>query len=116
MKPKVKISLVNKENEGFMGIGLVWLLKRIEEFKSINRAAKDMNLSYAKALKILNRLEENLGRPILVRKKGGKERGGTELTPFARKFIREYEKFNNNVTDYARKRFLTFHEILKFHE
>ncbi len=112
MKPKVKISLANEENEGFMGIGLVWLLKRIEEFKSINRAAKDMNLSYAKALRILNRLEDNLGRPILLRKKGGSERGGAELTPFARKFIREYEEFHNQVTAHAKRQFITFQEKL----
>ena len=95
-----------------MGIGLIWLLKRIEEFKSINRAAKDMNLSYTKALKILNRLEENLGRRLLVRKKGGSERGGAELTPFARKFVKEYEDFNDNVTDHAVKQFAKFEKKL----
>jgi len=34
MKIKVKISLADGRDEEFMGIGLVWLLRRIKKFKS----------------------------------------------------------------------------------
>jgi molybdate transport system regulatory protein len=108
MKLRLKISITDKEGEGYMGIGLVWLLLRIKKFKSINRAARDMNLSYAKALKILNRLEENLGRKILIRKRGGRERGGAELTPFAERFIEEYDRFQADIKKYSEKRFSEF--------
>ena len=61
MKIKVKVTIVNKDNEAFMGIGPIWLLERIRKLGSINQAAKDMGMSYVKALKILNRLAKNLG-------------------------------------------------------
>ena len=108
MKLHVKISIADERNKGFMGIGLVWLLRRIKKFKSINQAARDMNLSYAKALKILNRLEKNLGRPILVRKRGGVERGGAELTPFAEMFIEEFDRFQKRIKIFADQQFVKF--------
>ena len=105
MKLKVKISIADDQDEEFMGIGLVWLLRRIKKFKSINQAAQDMDLSYVKALKIINRLEKNLDRKILIRKRGGKDRGGAELTPFAERFVEEYNRFQKNIKDYSEKKF-----------
>ena len=91
-----------------MGIGLLWLLRGVEKHKSIQRAAKKMDLSYPKALKILNRLDRKLGRPLLIRKRGGQERGGTVLTPFAARFIAEYERLHNRVEAFAGKEFRAF--------
>ena len=110
MKIKLKISIVNEENKGFMGIGLVWLLRRIKKYRSISRAARDLNMSYVKALKILNFLEENLGRKILVRERGGREHGGAQLTPFAEDFIEEYDRFQKNIKTYSEKEFSRFRQ------
>ena len=108
MQVRVKISLANDRGETFMGIGLVWLLRAIEESGSISRASKEMSLSYAKALKIINRLEENLDRKLLIRKHGGCDRGGAELTPFARKFIEKYDLMQGSVKESAQKEFSLF--------
>jgi molybdate transport repressor ModE-like protein len=54
MELNVKIALRDDKKNTFMGIGLVWLLQRIKKFKSLNEAAKDMKMSYVKALKIVN--------------------------------------------------------------
>ncbi len=110
MKLKVKISIANEENESFMGIGLVWLLRGIKKFKSIKQASQDMNMSYAKALKILKRLEGNLGRKILIRKRGGKDQGGAQLTPFAERFIVKYDLFQQDIKNYSEKKFLDFRQ------
>lgn len=112
MKIQAKISIVNGTGEGFMGIGLVWLLRRIKRFKSISRAAQDMGMSYVKALKILNRLERNLDGKILVRKRGGRDRGGAELTPFAEKFIDEFEILQQDIKNYAERKFLKLRDKL----
>jgi molybdate transport system regulatory protein len=108
MKVKVRVSITNAKGEGYMGIGLVWLLKKIQKFKSIRLAAMDMELSYTKALTILNRLEKNLGQKVLVRTRGGMVRGGAELTPFAEAYIKAYEDFADDVSDYAKRRFKGF--------
>jgi molybdate transport system regulatory protein len=112
MELNIKIALIDNKKNTFMGIGLVWLLLRIKKFKSINEAAKDMGMSYVKALKILNCLEENLGQKILIRKKGGSIRSQTEITPFAEKFIKDYDEYQKKVKTFADKEFLKFSKTM----
>lgn len=108
MRVKVKISIINDKEESFMGIGLVWLLRKIKETGSISQAAKDMDMSYAKAHRIIKRLEKNTGAKILDTKTGGIDRGGALLTPFAEDFIEKYDKYQKKVKDYGEKEFLDF--------
>ena len=69
-----------------------------------------MNLSYVKALSILNRLEKNLGEQMLIRKRGGNDRGGTDLTPYAERFIEHYRRLEENVVKFAEDEFQLFLE------
>ena len=96
-----------------MGIGLVWLLREIDRRGSIRRASEKMGLSYAKALKIINRLEKHLGRKLLIRKRGGCDRGGAEMTPFGRTFIDEYDRMQAAVKNAAEKEFTRFRQRIK---
>ncbi len=105
MKIKVKISITNDKDEPFMGIGLVWLLQGIKKHKSINSAAKEMNLSYAKAIKILNWLEKNLGEKVITRRHGGNERYGAEITAFGENYIKRYDAFQKKIKKYAENEF-----------
>lgn len=97
MKWHVKMALANEQDEEFGGAGVLELLEGIGEHGSIQQAAREMELSYVKALKILNRLERELGETLLERHKGGAERGRTELTPFARQFIRDFKRLRQRV-------------------
>jgi molybdate transport system regulatory protein len=92
MKVHAKLALANDADEEFCGAGVLQLLEGIARRGSIQGAAQDMALSYVKALKILNRLERELGETLLVRHKGGAARGSTELTPLARRFARDFAK------------------------
>jgi molybdate transport system regulatory protein len=105
---RAKINIVDERGEPFMGPGVLRLLERIKEYKSINRAAEEMSLSYVKALNMLNRLESDRGRQILVRKRGGNQRGGSELTPFGEKFISEYSRLEKRVRAHIAKEFQIF--------
>lgn len=112
MQIKIKIRLANDQGETFMGIGLSRLLRMIEESGSISQASKEMNLSYAKALKIINRLEENLGEKLLLRTHGGSDRGGAELTPFGLQFIEDFDRLQFSIKQTAEKEFNLFHRKL----
>jgi len=112
MKLKVKISIADENNRGFFGIGIVWLLEEIEKTGSIRKAAQNMHMSYSKAHKILKRAEEKFGKQFLIKKKGGIERGGAELTEFAKKFIQSYKNFQKSIKDFSQEKFEK--EILKF--
>ncbi len=93
MELKVKLYLVDDEGEKFMGIGVLWLLEELAKCGSLRQAALNMDISYTKALTMINRLEDKLGRPVIERKKGGQERGGATLSPFGLKFIELYNSF-----------------------
>ena len=72
---RIKTNIVNDLGEPFVGSGPLRLLESISRHKSTNRAAKEMNLSYVKALRMLNRPGENLNRPLFIGKRGGNWRG-----------------------------------------
>jgi molybdate transport system regulatory protein len=108
MKLHVRIMLANERGEEFMGAGLLQLLNNIERRRSIAQAARAMSLSYVKALRILARLERNLGRDLVRRQKGGAAHGGTELTPAGRRFVRDFKQLHDGATRLAQRRFEPF--------
>ena len=112
MDLKVKLSLVDTSDSPFMGIGLVWLLQGIERLNSIRKAAEEMDLSYVKALAMINRLEEGLGKKVVNRERGGKSGGGTTLTSFGAKFVRLYNRFQLSVKRRTGEKFRRFQEQL----
>ncbi|MEI6632204.1 MAG: LysR family transcriptional regulator [Chlamydiota bacterium] len=105
MDLRIRLSLTDDSGRPFMGIGLIWLLQRIRDRGSIHAASREMGMSYVKALRILNRLEKKLGRPLLVRSMGGSARGGAVLTPFGVKFIAAFERLHERVDRCARREY-----------
>jgi molybdate transport system regulatory protein len=108
MKINTKAFITDDPGIPFMGPGPLRLLERIGEFKSINKAAKSMSLSYVKALNILNRLEKCLGQKMLDRKRGGNERGGASLTAYAENYIRSFKGLEQKINKFAKAEFLEF--------
>ena len=105
MDIRIRLSLADDSGRPFMGIGLVWLLRGIRERGSIHAASRTIGMSYVKALRILNRLEKELGKPILVRSMGGSARGGAVLTPFGVEFIGAFERLQERVERCARREY-----------
>ena len=108
MKVKLKLNVLDENEKVVIGPGTLMLLDRINEYKSINKASKSLNLSYVKALRLLKRFEERTGKRMLLKKRGGFERGGTELTNFAQKYLQEYRLFQEKINDFAKKEFIEF--------
>jgi molybdate transport system regulatory protein len=88
------------------GSGREALLKRIDRLGSINKAAKDINMSYRKALSYIQTMERRLGKKLVERRTGGLHGGGASLTAEAREFIRKYEMLEDGVNDMLDKKFL----------
>jgi len=105
---RLKVNIFKSPGVPIMGPGPLRLLEKIKEFKSINQAAKRMSLSYVKALNMLNRLERNLDQKILIRKRGGNERGGTVLTPYAEEYINRYTRLEKKISRFAESEFRSF--------
>jgi len=113
MQIKLKISILNDQGFHVIGPGPVRLLEKIGEHASINKAAKSMDLSYVKALKMLSYLEKDLGRPMVIRTKGGNDHGGSRLTPFAEKYIRRFREMEQKIFHYADKEYDRFENELQ---
>lgn len=99
---RLTIRLFDSEEKCF-GPGVAYLLRHIQECGSIRKAAQSMGMAYSKAWLILNRAEESLGFPLLIRTAGGKTGGGTLLTPEGKSFLEQYEAFCVRVNVFAQE-------------
>lgn len=108
MNLRLRIHLAGDGGEEFFGAGLERLLRGVERVGSIQGAAKEMDLSYVKALKILRRLEGHLGVSLLKRSKGGAAHGGAELTAAGREFLRAYDELRAKICAAGAEAFAEF--------
>lgn len=82
-----------------MGPGIYDILKAIEETGSIASAARRLGFSYKFIWTYLKKLEDILGVPLVESKRGGKERGKTELTEIGQLLLKYYEQLNENINN-----------------
>ena len=95
---------VNLKRTGiFFNEELNALLKKIDDCCSMNKACKEMNISYSRAWKMINNAEEQLDIKLIERKTGGINGGGSGLTVAGRKFVDSYDKTLDAINKYARK-------------
>lgn len=99
MELKTKIYLVDENEEKFMGIGVVWLLEKVEEKGSLRSAAATLGISYSKAYAMVSKLEKSLNKAVLVRRKGGTSRAGASLTNFGRALLEKYKYFHSEIKE-----------------
>ena len=95
MKAVTRIRLVDDNGQKFFGEGPARLLHAVEEYGSLRAAAASMNMAYTKALKILKNAENVLGCPLTTRTTGGKDGGGSCLTPEGKEWLKRYESYRD---------------------
>lgn len=91
----VKVRVYNKEIA--FGKGVAQLLRLTEAFGSLSAAYKAMGMSSSKAWKILHRAEADLGYALVTSSSGGRDGGGSRLTPEGRELLARYEAFEQEV-------------------
>lgn len=89
--PVMKLQIAKES--AFLGPGSWHLLSLIEATGSVRLACEQIGLSYSKAWKILNNLEDQVGFRVLVRKHGGKNGGVTYLTEEGKQLLERFERF-----------------------
>ena len=91
---KIRIQLKNNLN---IGPGKVLLLEKIEETGSISKAANEIGLSYRKAWRLINELNNLSIKKLVHAKAGGKGVRGSQLTTEGKSFIRLYRKIETKL-------------------
>ena len=95
MKSVTKITLTDDNGIKFFGEGPCRLLRCVEKTGSLRSAAMEMEMAYSKASKLLKQAENNLGFPLTTRSAGGKDGGGSRLTPEGKRWLRQYEAYRD---------------------
>ena len=67
----------------------------MEKTGSLRGAAVSMEMAYSKALKLIRQAETALGFPLTARCAGGRDGGGSTLTPEGRAFLEAYEAYRD---------------------
>lgn len=100
----VNISLVREA--AFFNSRIKLLLFLIMDTNSVNQACELMALSLGKAWDMINKLEKELGYPIVERRHGGSHGGRTMLTGQGLAFLKAYQQFEDNIFQYAQNEFI----------
>lgn len=95
MKPVTKIIFTDDNGIKFFGEGPLRLLRSVERTGSLRAAAMEMEMAYSKATKLLRQAEHHLGFPLTTRSAGGRDGGGSRLTPEGARFLRQYEAYRD---------------------
>ena len=95
MKPVTRITLTDDNGMKFFGEGPCRLLRCVEKTGSLRAAAMEMEMAYSKASKLLKQAESSLGFPLTTRNTGGKDGGGSLLTPEGRQLLGQYEAYRD---------------------
>jgi molybdate transport system regulatory protein len=95
MKAVTRITFWDDNNEKFFGEGPARLLHGIAETGSLRAAAMSMDMAYTKALKLIRNAEKALDFPLLHRTAGGKDGGGSSLTPEGKEWLARYEAYRD---------------------
>lgn len=87
--PRLRIVL---EPEIALGPGKADLLQGIDATGSISAAGRSLGMSYRRAWKLVEIMNQDFGTPLVATAKGGRSHGGAELTPTGRKVLSLYRR------------------------
>ena len=99
MKDKLSFRLAVRlfKGEKAFGPGIATLLRAVEQTGSLQKAAEAMEMAYSKAWKMIRETERLWGVQLTYRDIGGKNGGGSVLTPEGRFLLERYESFTDEI-------------------
>ena len=97
---------IEGDRGAFIGIGRMKLLEQVAKLGSITEAAKSMKMSYRQAWELIDSMNKQSKKPLVVTSAGGPGGGGTIVTTDGAKAIKKYkdllerfDKFNRKETE-----------------
>ncbi|MEM0078199.1 MAG: NUDIX domain-containing protein, partial [Thermoplasmata archaeon] len=106
MKLRYRIWFEDDKGNYIFGEGTYYLLKNIEETKSLTNAVKKMSMSYRNGWGKIREVEERLGKKIVETRRGGKKVGETKLTDLGKSLMEEYSKYINIFEYYSKRPYI----------
>lgn len=110
LRPHVNLTI--EKERSFFDSRIKLLLYLINDTHNVRRSCEMMGLSYSKAWTMLNGLEKELGWKVVERCHGGSHGGRTRLTERGFKFLQSYQKYEQELSQFAQNRFNEIYEDL----
>jgi molybdate transport repressor ModE-like protein len=98
IRPDARIRLMGEKP--FFGPGTLHLLNLTHETGSLSQAAQQMGISYSKAWKMVAAAEKQLDSKLIISKQGGRAGGGSEITKDGLEFMKRYEAFLTECSEF----------------
>lgn len=90
-RPEIRFRLrIDVDHEAAIGPGKIALLEAIIETGSISAAARKLGMSYRRAWLLIEDINSRLKAPAVMRAKGGRHGGSSELTRAGEELVRLY--------------------------
>ena len=96
---------IDTEEGNFLGEGKVKLLEAIIETGSISAAARNLEISYRKAWKMIDIMNSQASQPLVERQIGGKNGGGTVVTSHGLHSIDAFKQLKKTCSEFVAKEF-----------
>ncbi|MEZ0322986.1 MAG: molybdenum-dependent transcriptional regulator [Hydrogenothermaceae bacterium] len=93
---------LNVDDKGYLGKGRVELLKLIDKYGSILKAAKELGMSYKAAWDMVDAINNLSPKPVVVSLKSGGRGGKTFLTDYGKKLVENYEKIEYFMREFSK--------------
>ncbi len=86
---------ISRGAEIAVGPGKISLLEAIAETGSITAAAKHLGMSYRRAWLLVDEMNRYFRKPVVDSAKGGREGGGTVVTPTGQEVVAIYREIEH---------------------
>ncbi len=105
MKVRTKVWIDDDHDNVIFGSGRLEMLEAIDRFGSMNRAAKELNMSYRALWGRIKSTEERLGAKVVITKPGGGKGHGSVITPAGKKLLENYKLIHDRIIKLADQEF-----------
>ena len=105
MKVRTKVWIDDDHDNVIFGSGRLRMLEAIDRFGSMNRAAKELNMSYRALWGRIKSTEERLGAKVVITKPGGGKGHGSVVAPAGKKFLENYKLLEDRIIKLADQEF-----------
>ena len=82
-----------------MGPGKAELIERIGQTGSISAAARAMGMSYRRAWQLVEALNRDFQKPVVLTAIGGQRGGGARVTPFGAELLRLFRRMEDKASE-----------------
>ncbi len=116
MKLRTKVWLDDDHDNVIFGTGRVCMLETIDRLGSMNKAAKELKMSYRALWGRIKSTEKRIGEKILETTPGGGKGRGSALTPTGKRLLENYKSLRKNIIKIADKEFIKIFGDLEAHD